>query len=88
MTSPFASVMKIWFPVERDIALIIMLSSQLFIESFWLTAAAVRDTSSALATMSLLYSRMRYSLPIPTNENATRIKQVSTSSAVAVKFLR
>ena len=34
MTSPVASVMKIWFPVERDIALIIMLSSQLFIESF------------------------------------------------------
>ena len=48
----------------------------------------MRDTSSALATMSLLYSRMRYSLPIPKNENATRIKQVSTSSAVAVKFLR
>ena len=87
-TVPWLSVIIMLLPVDLAMALMDMLRSQLLRESALLIAAAVRETSLALLTMESWYSRMKYTRPIPTLEKATSKKQVRTSTAVAVKFLK
>ena len=85
---PSASAMKIMFSVELAIALTFMPRSQLSRLSFWLTAAAMRETSEALAIMSPRSTRTRCIRPMPTKDRQMSMRQKKTSTAIAVKFLR